>query len=989
MDRGLPAFSHSVLYISSKQYMEAIVMNAMRKGVLLVLVVFSMILGLSAVANAQTSLNLTNVSLGAVYLSSDLTNLTKFNGIWHLNSTNFVLNFSITLQRDFNVSNFSFYLPVGVGFGNGSYFNGTTANDRTVGNLTQYDATNRIFTFFNNGTNTTAVTTYYFYFAVNISTSDGVLPGINISFGNRTVAENNFRNITGNITVDTIAPVIASAKTLTNDTLNITFTELNGINSTSIVASRFYVNYTVNATLVDTISGSSVLTSGNNNNSITVRFLRSFPDNATPTLYVNTSNGTVPTNGVLFDFGLNQVVSGSVAATDSAPPAPITNATNNASNTEFNSGNGTTPGILTINWTETMTSFVNGTRINITANGKVIAIPTVSSSVSGNVTTLTLNQSDTDVINAFRGSGLNITLGGGSFNDTSGNVVGAITYTISRFFSDTRAPRNTTAVLSAVGRTFNITFDEAVMAGLTSTNLSRIMLLNQSTQIAAGAGVGWFTLDQAAAGDDLANSSTASSNRTLVILLTRQQAEWIANWSVSTVYYKVNFTAVADVAGNGLDNFTTPEAISSFVDDTTAPTVTATVQNDTSPVKGGTLEVNLTFSEKMNVAVNSTVSVVFGTNNTVGTRPQVLLQNWTNATVYTIQLKLNSTTGDGAYQLNVSSAQDAAANAMTLNTAIGTLDTTAPVILYAWYEESGSLEDATPYDNVKQHGDRILLFMSEDMTNQTVAALTNLTDSGLTNSTTFRLLENSSSNNVTVIPAINYTATGRIVSLDIGGNNTMQLRSRTTFQFAYPLAQALTINDLAGNPANTTPAVTIADYAVSMVNGSSTYFGASACMNPTFINTWVSNYSVSGSIQKYLGSWATVLSNATKANEGYRIQLTGFAERIRQTGNRMDYPIWANASCDLTTHAVTVAAGYNLIAVDGFNKTTGAATTGVDQWLDSVNAGSHDFAHLINATNNVQYFGPTGWDTLIVNPYDTYWAWKTDQSDLFAGFGRT
>lgn len=977
MDRRLHAFPHAVLYNSNNQSMEAILMNAMRKGVLLVLVVMSMILGLSAVANAQASAyNLTNVSLGAVYLSSDMSNLSRFTNIWYLNSTNFILNFSVTLSREFNASNVTFYLPVGVSFGNGSFVNGTTAN--AAGNITKYDNTNRIFAFLNNGTNASAATTYYFWFAVNISTSSGALGAINISLGNATSNANNiFRNITGNITVDTAAPTLAHANTTANDTVVVTFNELNGFNSTSFTAGKFYLNLGsgVNVT-------ASSITVGNNNNSVILGFgTNYFPSGSTPTLFVN---------GTLYDFAVNSISSGSVVSTDTVAPEAI--------NTTLNLSDGTTTGTLTIIWGETIASNVNTGLVMITPGNNVTLafnLSGSSASVSGNTTTITILQNWTNALNGLRASaaGYNVTLAAGAVNDSNSNANVYQWRTVTHITqNDTTAPTTSSSRYNANLRQFNITFNEAMQAPFAG-NLSTIYLLNQSTLPQNGTngtstsqGIGWFALNYGVTA--VANTSLGD-NRTIVFTLSTVQAEIVNNWSVSTLYYNLSVNGVVqDVAGNSHLN-TSNTAIGTLTLDTTSPTVIAVIQNDSSPIKAGTLNITLNFTEAMDISLNPTI--VFGTNNSgSGTRALISGQNWNNNSRFNFVVTLNSTIGDGRYELNITIARDLARNVMTANTTFGTLDTTPPVILYAWYEESGSLEDATPYDNIKQHGDRIQLFMSEDMTNNTVAVLTNLTDTGLiTNSTTFRLLENSSANNATLIPAMNYTVSGRLVTLDVGGNISLQLRSRTTFQFHYPLAMTLTINDLAGNPANQTSAATIADYAVSMEDDKSTYFGVSACQNATFINTFVSNYSVSGSIQKYLGSWAIVLANATKANEGYRITVTSFAERIRQTGNRIDYPVWGSANCDLTAHAITVAAGYNLIAVDGFNKTTGAATTGVDQWLDSVNAGSHDFAHLINATNNVQYFGPSGWDTLIVNPYDTYWAWKTDQSDLFAGFGRT
>ncbi|MFH1459663.1 MAG: PQQ-binding-like beta-propeller repeat protein [Candidatus Omnitrophota bacterium] len=152
--------------------------------------------------------------------------------------------------------------------------------------------------------------------------------------------------------------------------------------------------------------------------------------------------------------------------------------------------------------------------------------------------------------------------------------------------------------------------------------------------------------------------------------LTQEQAN--ADYEISTptgedTYYLIVRTFDA------LGNYSEPVTLFTFIYDETKPTVTITVSPDPAGHSAaGELEFKLVFSESMDIAVTPSVSYdpqgATG-NQTVDTNGAWSTTTYTNDT-YTVYNSnvINSTTGDGAAAISVSTAQDVALNTMLADT---------------------------------------------------------------------------------------------------------------------------------------------------------------------------------------------------------------------------------------------------------------------------------------------------------------------------------
>jgi len=113
----------------------------------------------------------------------------------------------------------------------------------------------------------------------------------------------------------------------------------------------------------------------------------------------------------------------------------------------------------------------------------------------------------------------------------------------------------------------------------------------------------------------------------------------------------------------------------SFQTDYTAPTVSSITLSPPSPVKAGTLQVQVLFNEPMDQTTSLVAS--FGQNSPYN--QYSFSGNWIDATTWQGTASISSATGDGAYTLSLSQAKDLAGNPMTTDTSFSfVIDTTAP-----------------------------------------------------------------------------------------------------------------------------------------------------------------------------------------------------------------------------------------------------------------------------------------------------------------------
>ncbi|OEC86303.1 Ig-like domain-containing protein, partial [Methanobacterium sp. A39] len=309
----------------------------------------------------------------------------------------------------------------------------------------------------------------------------------------------------------------------------------------------------------------------------------------------------------LFRYGL---INSSFGMDSTIPTVKSIDPANNSVNVPINK-------VIKVTFSESIKRGTLSIYVKNSSTGKYVPITT---SISGNVLTITLNS------NLTKGTTYNIILNAGSITDLAGNALKAYT---TKFTTDATAPTvksidpsNNSANIP-INKTIKITFSEPVKAGTLS-----IYLKNLKT------------------GKYVTVTKKISSN-----ILTITPA---ISLTKATLYYVIlNAGSITDLAGNAIRSYTTK-----FTTDSTAPTVKSIdPSNNSVNVPLGKV-INVTFSESIKAG---TLGV--GVKDRTG--KYIPITTSISGNVLTITPKSNLTNGTLYYiVLNASSVTDLAGNAL-------------------------------------------------------------------------------------------------------------------------------------------------------------------------------------------------------------------------------------------------------------------------------------------------------------------------------------
>jgi len=656
-----------------------------------------------------------NASLTSVL--EDATAVTPLSGVYYLNNGTYLFNFTIeNLNGTNNVTGINISLDSVFIWGGGNWTDIAELRfSNTPTSLVRWNRTADPYVL-----NVTGHNSSWFAFNATIANSsddDGNYNfTIQVEYDNVTggKAGINF-NVDNNITVDNIAPVLSSAVTNSTTTINLTFTETNGLLNSSLQKDDFYV-------VVNNASGSPTNHTATNTNFTSSSLIQTitvsaFSKNETPVVYINGSNATHNVT----DYAGNTLLSGNQEASDKIRPSLL------STGLEYNYGTKN----LTLIFDEPIgytgsTIYVAGItlRDNVTGATNFLTLNDENASYTvyaGGMNKTVINFSDSfrDTILGWKPgpqTGLNITLLATAFNDTSNNSVDAVNnQTINTYTIDTTDPYLTSAKYNHDGKNLNLTFSETIDVSV--VNVTNIYVGNQT-------GLNYTDARQVSLNG--ASASTTTNSSTVIITLTEALAANLSEWRVSILYiwfYPYNITSTTDLTGRNVTPISNQTALgwvnrtaSTYTNDSTAPVLSvAIVLDDPSPTKAGVVVFNVTFNEYMDRG--TTISVTLHSNESDNTT--TIANSWHNYTFwngsYAIPDSWKSTAEDGLITINVSGARDVAHNVMDYNdTNNFIIDTTPPTLEIVWYNDTGY--DYNESIGTQDGTDFLILKFSENVT---------------------------------------------------------------------------------------------------------------------------------------------------------------------------------------------------------------------------------------------------------------------------------
>src|SRR3989339_421881 len=817
-------------------------------------------------------------------------------------------------------------------------------------------------------------------FNVTISTSaanDGPLTFTIVAL-NETGSVVSSATVVGNFSLDNSAPTLTSTGSLiARNKINVSFSE--EMNSANFDAGDFNVTDS-NGNNVEVSSVTKDITSTNKTFNLTLAV--SIASNETLTVIVNTTGVTDIANNTLVQFS-------SAAISDKVAP--------NLVSVNYSHDGGK----IMIAWDEpVLPTTLNATKILIFTNktGQTGAfvlstIDVVSSNVSdgANYTNITLNAVGKKLISELNVSGnyvlmLNVT--SGAVVDMQGNSNNATTNnTFSSYQNDTTLPVLQNVTYSESTRQLVLFFDDYIQP--TKTVVANISVSNVSNQTNATIGA-YVNLTAAA------TTIGAGTKTNITLTLTENFAANISKWSLGKLYiaYHNGTFRNADSAVVG-DTTSSARAhengriSDAFTSETTVPYVVNISIDDTSPAKAGVKTVVLQYSEYMDTSLNNTFRLVNS-----GTA-SAWSYSWLNSTLLTLSINVTVTSpGEGTATARITGGKDIAGNSELTNNSLFTteIDTREPTIEFVYYEEIGG----TPWDGIKEVGGRIVIVMSENMTWVTkgdeAIALTNFTFVGGSLGA-----DATDTVNVTVQDNKIYLTTRTVPTLSLRGISTINISAANP-----PHTNVTNITDDAGNPMIAPSAITgtngmlqlyIADAGFVVVSNTTHTKSFPYCLNDTREENFITNQSISGTFQANAGS-SGVFSTVSTANlrplRGHRTTLT------RGTENNLTFAVYMAgvSSClDEGIPTVSVTNSYNLLSIDGINRTGTGDVDGADLWLQSLNTGANNtvttVSHIVDTNGSTVWYRSRtpNWDTLNIHPYSGYWVFNVE-AKTFSGYGR-
>ena len=613
---------------------------------------------------------------------------------------------------------------------------------------------------------------------------------------------------------------------------------------------------------------------------------------------------------------------------------------------------------------------------------------------------IVLSNAGRDKISGWR-SYIGITLNHSAIKDMSGNNLTQRINSLSQpsfvrisfLANDTTRPNVTSVVYNYNNRTIIITFNESVIANETVLNAKNITLANATIYSVTNlTGKGFLKMSNAI------EKMTVNRNGTVInITISRANRDKVENWSKSSLYIAFNESNFRDLAGNkvhGRGN-RTGRNLTTYQYDATAPTCQVNVKHGGVLLENaqgtylnvswrlnrtgtGHWNISVLFNETMEVLTNASVTIQKLDAAGAATDLQVLTYgtphkargNWINKTRLVVTFNLTPSLGDGTGKIWVR-ARDIRGNLMA-NTSCRTwlIDTTRPKLLAAYYVD----KDDRDFDDYR--GDEIVLIFNENVSVRrsdknttlnisTTNAHQTLSSINVTNATygagPLNRIRNGSMVNISIKNPVklvirgvfspNKNASLNATGIDVGFNQTQ-------------------IVDAAGNPAsrNNSP-VDIADTAWSFLRNISTVIATPYCVNTTLMESQLN--STTGSCRYYTnGAWRALTTGAFQPLVAYSCKFTADTKMLLYTR--------LNQSCNLYSVQQSLAAGWNLVALDTHkNQTAQILFKTLDSGTGDASGASYYYttANLpyTSANTRVINTGAT-LETTRVSPYVGYWA---------------
>lgn len=827
---------------------------------------------------------------------------------------------------------------------------------------------------------------------------------------------NNF-TIGDKLYLDGKLPTFDSAKTNDTASINMTFSEAINVSTVKPMLAT-YVNRT-GSTLNLTISG----VSSTNNDSIVTLIAGDFEGNLTPTLTLNSSSITYIT-----DLAGNSLTTNtSVTTTDGASPFLRYSVLNIS---------GTGIATLTLFWSEPVSTISSNPGLNklILMSGNnakegnyinatvLTSTSNTSSSYSGNLSEVVFNASESANISNWKVNSFNFSLSSSAWKDYSGNTllrsIDGITADsiIDVYSNDTTAPTLSSWTYNHNQGLITLTFNEYMDAHYYYYSLN----LSNSTAFTGT----YFKPETRLEGGVIQLNSTyvtsvykTNLGTSVSLNLSVWARDKIAEWDqmgMTTLYLgNLNSTnkSFTDAAGNfvaamGHGTSTVYSTVTTWTQDSTAPTVLSATISNTNVTGPGSHRLRVTFNE--NITNKTTVTLTKGSTSFTTYNFTYIEALQTSI----VDLYYNFTTDDtnGEWVINVSTAKDLSGNSLTdTNTGLKfTYDSVAPYILYSYYLENGTTD--APYNGTLNIGDTLIMVFSEQLQPWTGLLATgnfSFRDGGAMCSDVCNV--SITTNKVTLTAnavAPNISLRGEWLDV-VDGSAIQKVGNATEHRNLNKNGTSWFIRDKANNFArdahSTAQKVVIADYALEVTNSTPITVSFPACVNTGNMTSYLNANDYSFIYYYNADTWGThTTTTSLRPLVGYRFTWLGTNSYLSTANDNMFRFYLKNESdCSLTDLEIDIKDGWNFLALNGnyysARNTNGVMGDNVDNWLLSLTSTGAEAGIAVDSIikdygnttiyRNVPNGGDVDWDNLIIKPYESWWVQST-AANSFTGVGR-